>query len=457
MIFMIGMAVPLTAMSITMDECVNIALKNNADINKQKLAEQIAENDLREQKRSGLGNLKLVGSYNHYNISRTLAPLTPSSIATDPAGVPTTKDLYLVGIVYELPLFTGFARTNAVKISSLQKEIAASMLNLSKEQLIYNVKSIYVNLLGLDAQAESQRKYVEALQALVHTIDQEFALGRKAKIDQLKAQADLKKAEATLQEIVTNRELLMSSFYKLLSIRNLPPLEPVSLEQKVITRISRQDNWLKSGQLSRLQAAELEVKKNEHQVRKARSILYPQVAFNSSYGQNFGPNDDSHPNSGDWENQEVWQVGVNLQWSILDFGVGRAKIRKAQHKERQSRYEQKKIMLELEQSLKEAVDKINLAVSNYESAREELQLTKQTEKIEQVRYEQGASTTNDLLYAKARSQQANSRLISSRYNYITSRFYLDYLLEQGEKDSMIQGNMTQKETSLSIDMTGDQK
>ena len=48
--------------------------------------------------------------------------------------------------------------------------------------------------------------------------------------------------------------------------------------------------------------------------------MYPQIVLNAAYGQNFGPNDGRHQNSGDWENQEVWQAGLNLKWNIFDFG-----------------------------------------------------------------------------------------------------------------------------------------
>jgi predicted transcriptional regulator len=59
-------------------------------------------------------------------------------------------------------------------------------------------------------------------------------------------------------------------------------------------------------------------------------------------------------------------------------------------------------------------------------------MTRETEAIEQVRYDQGAADINDLLYAKARNQLALSRLIAAGYSYTNARFYLDYLLEQGD-------------------------
>jgi outer membrane protein TolC len=103
--------------------------------------------------------------------------------------------------------------------------------------------------------------------------------------------------------------------------------------------------------------------------------------------------------------------------------------------ERQSRYEKTKIELELKRSVLEAVTRINTAVTDYESARNEYALTRKTESIEQIRYDQGVGDINDLLYAKGRDQLARSRFISAGYGYVSARFYLDYLLEQGEYSS----------------------
>ena len=60
-------------------------------------------------------------------------------------------------------------------------------------------------------------------------------------------------------------------------------------------------------------------------------------------------------------------------------------------------------------------------------------MTGEMEIIEQVRFDKGAISINDLLYAKARNQQSLSRYISAGYAYHNAQFYLDYLLENGEK------------------------
>ena len=82
--------------------------------------------------------------------------------------------------------------------------------------------------------------------------------------------------------------------------------------------------------------------------------------------------------------------------------------------------------------MSEAVIKIELALDDFYSAETELALTRETESIEQTRFEKGAADLNDLLYAKARNQLALSRFITARYSYQNHCFYLDYLLENGE-------------------------
>ncbi len=76
--------------------------------------------------------------------------------------------------------------------------------------------------------------------------------------------------------------------------------------------------------------------------------------------------------------------------------------------------------------------KVNSALSDYQTRLSEVTLTREAEKIEQVRFDQGAVDINDLLYTKARNLLAESRFISAGYSCQIARFYLDYLLEQGE-------------------------
>ncbi|MEA3521624.1 MAG: TolC family protein [Campylobacterota bacterium] len=142
---------------LTLQESVEIALKNNPDIKKQELNYQLSDYHAQELSAKDYGKFNAVASYTHYNLPRTLVPLTPASIFNDPAAVATTKDLMNVGLAYDVALFTGYAQKHTLEISSLQQEMAQAKLRLGREQLIYNVKTLYTNILALEAQKKHKK------------------------------------------------------------------------------------------------------------------------------------------------------------------------------------------------------------------------------------------------------------------------------------------------------------
>ncbi len=425
---------PAECADLTIEKCIELALQNNPELQKQRLNLKLADEDIADQKSLNFGQLNIVSSYTHYNLPRTLAPMTPGLVTDGPEKVPTTENLFSAGIIYEVALFTGFARTRTLEIATLQKEIAGKNLKLSREQLIYNVKTLYVNTLSLQVQKKAQLAYVEALQRLHDNVTREVRLGKKARVDQLKTAADLKNAEAQQTRIEANITIMKASLANLLGVESLAKLKDVALSPEAINpeMVQERDFTEELAGLERLHTAQLAIEKNTKLIQKEGGALYPQIVLNAGYGQNFGPNDSSNKKSGDWENQETWQAGLNLKWNIFDFGQTKAKLRKARILESQSRHDQTKTELELKRALKEAVTKINTAVTDFNSAEAELALTQETESIEELRFSQGAADINDLLAAKARNQLAESRFIAAGYSYKSARFYLDYLLENGE-------------------------
>ncbi len=417
------------AHGLSLEEAVDMALNRNPGLQEKRLNKSVAETDLSEKKASNFGRIGFVSSYGHYNMPRTLAPLTPANILSDPYAVPTTQDLFTTGVMYEVPLFTGFSQQRTVEMANMQKEMAGVALKLSEEQLIYNVKTLYVNTLALGHQLRAQQAYVKALKALLADLQHEVKLGKKARVDILKAAADLEKARAQESRINSSLTIVSATLEGLLNLSVLPDLQEVP-EGPNPSKAFNTDVAIKNS--GRYQYAVMEVAKNAKQVEKSKSAYYPQVTFNAFYGQNFGPNDSSNRYSGDWNSQEIWQTVVTLTWNIFDFGARESAAQKARIQKMQSEKKKQTTALELKTALVEARTKIQTAIREYKSAEAEEQMTRETETIERVRFDNGAVSVNDLLYAKARHQQAAARLISARYACLSSRFYLDYLLEKGK-------------------------
>ncbi len=429
MIYVVAFS-PGVSTGLTLDEAVALALKNNPNLQKQQLNQALSEEELSGEKAQRFGRFDVIADYGHYNNPRTLIPLTPMAILGDPEAVPTTEDFFNTGIMYEVALFTGFALQRSVEIAELEKEMAGAAFKLSQEQLIYNVKTLYINILSLKAHKKAQSEYYKALQNLYRDITLRVKVGRNARVDQLKAAADQESVRVKVRRTSGQIKIMKTTLAGLLNTETIGTLEDSHMEMRAPDETRNNKNIYA---LDRYRSTVLDLEKSTKLIEKSSSSYYPEVFLNGYYGLNFGPNDSSNVNDGDWENEDVWQVVVNLKWTLFDFGRRKSVKQKAAILKQQSLKEQLTVELELKRALEEAVVNIELALDDFHSAETELALTRETESIEQLRYDKGAADINDLLYAKARNQVAISRSIEARYSYQNSRFYLDYLLENGEK------------------------
>ena len=415
--------------AFTMEEAVSLALTNNLNLQKQQMDQKFTKNDLAEKKSQNFGKIDLISSYTRYNRPRTLVPMTPGLINGGPSGVPTTEDFFVTGIMYEIPVFTGFTQKCSIEISALQKKMAGSATKLTREKLIYNVKTLYLNILALQAREEAQQSYIKALQEFYNVIVQEVTLGRRARVERLKAAAEVENAKTQGSRIHGNIKIARATLAGLLNIDEVPLLEKVVIN---VTPHEKSDYSHEIKSLEQYRGKKLNAEKNKKLLQKARGALFPQIAFNTFYGQNYGPDDSSSSNNGDWENKEVWQASFNLKWNIFDFGIKKSKIQKAKIREEQSLLEERNIKLEIKEYMIKANTEIETAMESYYSAKAELAMTREMEVIEELRFNRGAISINDLLYARARNQQALSRFIDAGYRYRSAQFYLDYILENGE-------------------------
>jgi len=82
-------------MGDTIDGLIGYAMKHSTAISQSKLE---MDNARLKRMQSGVakyGELDIVGSYTHYNIERTLAPLPPS-VMKSPAPITTSKDIFSI-------------------------------------------------------------------------------------------------------------------------------------------------------------------------------------------------------------------------------------------------------------------------------------------------------------------------------------------------------------------------
>ncbi len=414
----------LSLIAITLDESVSLALANSSKLSEIKLNKEIKKLNKEEKNSLKYGELSLLGSFDHYNLPRTLAPITPATISPS---TPTTQDLFSVGINYSVALFTGFAQTKSVEIEQLQVDNALIVENLTKEQIVYNVKNIYLSILSLEKQLDSLEEYYRAQNAFLDVIKDEVTLGKKAYIDELKAKNDLQSIKANIQTLVTNIDILKASLKYFIDV------DVAVLEDVAISVSQKEFEVVNIDSLDRLKVLEIGLKTMEKKIELKNSSYYPQISLNGYYGENFGFNDSTNQNDGDLNSENIWQVGVKLKYKLYDFGSRDASIESVKVQKLQTQRKKDDIKREITKDIATALAKLNESISMYESATSQFELLRESAEIEQVRYESGAATINDLLFVNAQKELAKSKMIDSKYRYQKSIYYIEYLLEKGNK------------------------
>jgi outer membrane protein TolC len=372
------------------------------------------------------GELDLVGDYTHYNIERTLAPLPPSAMKS-PTPITTTKDVFSVGLSYSVALFTGGALSRQVEIDQIASVMHENSLKLSKEQLTYNIRTLYLSILSLQEILSAQRTHTHALKQLEKQIAKEVAVGRKAPIEQYKSQTDII-ASQTQEEILRSNIQITKATLSALVGKQVTSLNALHFSVKK-PHYSTARLLKKVSGLTKLKVEYLQLQKAQKIIQQAQSASQPQVSLNAYAGQNFGED----ILTDNWDSESIWQVSLKGKYNLLDFGKREINEEKARITLLQAQIHLNQIKLDVKKQLLQAIQKIKLSYAQYRGNNAQYRLSKKSAGIEKVRYENGASTLNDLLLAQSKVQFAKAKVIQSRYDYKKYQYYLDYILEKGVK------------------------
>ncbi len=353
--------------------------------------------------------------------------MTPNTISSGQP-ITTSDDIFSAGLSYSLPLFTGFAQTRDIEINALASRMEEIKYSLTKEQLIYNIRTLYLAILTQEEILNAQKKQTDSLKKLSKQIAYEVKLGKKAQIDLLKSKSDFQASKTKEAILISNIKTTKATLSSLVG-GDVSDLKPIMIAIKE-PHYDLDALYERSATLKKIQSQELMIQKAEKMIAKSKSANLPQLNLSSYYGKNYGQD----IKSDDWDDETLWQVGVNLKYNLLDFGKRDASVQKAKIAKQQAMLAKDQTLLDLKKNLIEAIGNIEQSYAQFQGNTTQFALSKKSEKIEKVRYENGVATLNDLLLAQSKMLLAKAKVIESKYAYQKNIYYLDYLLERSSED-----------------------
>jgi outer membrane protein TolC len=402
------------AKGITLDEIIKLAEKNNPVLKEKYLETRIQHYKSLEAKRKKYGEINLFGQYNKYEDKRILYPISPP---LNPLNLVGAENQFIIGAEYRVPLFLGFQLRKNIEINNIGKELKNIQYKLTKNQLIYNIKVIYLNILSLQKQLKASIEYKKSLEKLHENISEMVKLGRKPEVDLLKVEYELKNAEANIEKLKNSINSLKQGLRTLvgdenLALDNLEDIKPKNIQITI--------NNLDINQLDKIKTFYLQEKIAKRKIKIAIGSYLPKIYFHASAQRNMGAS----------EYKDLWNIGVSLNWTIFDFGQRYSNYIQSKLELQKIKLEKKNTYLKIKQDITEALDKIKTAEAEIKAREKQLKYSKEVEDIEKLKYQEGVSSIYDYLKAKAQYYMAESLYYKSIYDKEIAISYLEYLLEK---------------------------
>ena len=407
--------------ALSIDEAVQIAIENNPVVRQKVIQQQIAHHKTKEIKANRYGKIDAFVNYTHYNIPRLVAPISPPLDPMAIGGIVGAKNITIPGIRYDVPLFTGFKIEKGVEISKLNEKLSEVALNLTKNQIAFNVRSIYLKILTLKKQLEAMEHYKKALDQLYDNISMLYELGKKPEVDLLKVEYAKKTVESNIEAINNAIDTLKETLRTLMNIKNKDfEVEPISFRD--IGNVSKEELMkVYFPKLYSVKKVEIQKQISEKKIQQSKSDYYPKLFFSGQYQRNIG----------NGENKELWQVSLIAKYTIFDFGNRYNRKIESELNFKKTLLEEQKVKLDVERKLTDALNQIKTADFKIKATKKQLDYATEVEKVEKLKYEEGVSSLYDYLYAQSQKYIAESKYYEALYEKQRAIYYLDYVLEKG--------------------------
>ncbi len=401
----------------SLDECIQLAVKNNATLIAAKNTYNVAKSGVW----TGWGRL-LPSVDSRLGYSRRVTGPT-DRITYDEAtgelifgvsGIDVSK-YYSASISASQGWSLGGYNFYEIKEKSAYKNWTKNSYKLTRQELILSVKQAYFDVLKVAMLLEIQKEALKRAAEQLKIAETRYELGAASFSDVLKARVQYGDVELAL---ITAENTVKLAKATLNSWMGQDVDFPIDVEENLTTPEFdySYEHALKESMTKNLNVkkAQFDLRSTEAQLGMARSGLFPNFNLYGSYSwSNVDLDELKYSRQRDYE----WYLFASISFSIFEnfqrkYNLSYAKANRNSAKEN-LRQTKNNVALELKQAflnVEEAKQKIDLTKKKVKSAQEDLDLT-------QEKYNLGAANILELLDAEVSFKQAESDQVEALYDY----------------------------------------
>ena len=408
---------------LTLDESIQIGLKNSKDLIISKSKTRFANAKVSEVTSQMLPQLQFSASY------ARLSDITPFQVSVPFYSLPIKiqdpiLNNYNLKLSLTQPFFTGFRLSSLKSAAEYNFDASASDYNAAVNNYALQIQEAFWNFYNAQKIVDLIKE--QKVSVNKHLVDTKNFMdnGLATMNDVLKLQVQLSNIELQLIDAENNRDLARINFNKAIGY-DLSSETEIKVDSIIpVTDESSLEDLINEAKLKRNEVHSLEkrVLASDEAITAANSNWFPNLfLFGDVYYSN--PNQRIMPQKDEFT--ETWDVGVSLNWSLWNWGYTSSQSNQA-----------KELKLQTETSLSKLKDAIEIEVTreylNYNKSLKKVEVAKtsveqaeENYRLTEDKYNQQLASSSDLIDAETYLLEAKTNLTSALVNYQLSKIRLD--------------------------------
>lgn len=443
--------------TITLQQAVEIGIKNNIDVLQADLQMQKAGINLKQSKEYRLPDLNATATHGK-NFGRSIDPFTNAYI--------DQKVGYAnYGASSNLLLFNGFSLQNEIKANKLGYEASKEELQQAKDNLTINIILAYLQVLSAEEILKQSQDQLLVTQKQVERLGILNQSGAILPADFFDMKGQLATDQVTISDNKANVETAKLNLVQLLNIPYQKDLhlEKIPAENFDANYSQTPDEIYRTAlqQFAQVQAAQFRTQSAQKNIRSIKGQLFPTLSLGGSVNTNYSSvatrdyfvntSENQSPNYVDvngtqypviikqdnyaskkitfgnqLSNNLFEAVNVGLTIPLFNAGRVRNEVKMAKLNLRNYQYVEQNTKTQLQQAVERAYVNLTSAAEKYKLLQEQESAFAESFRTAEVRFNAGAITSVDYLIAKNNLNRTQTNLITSKYDFVLREKVLNY-------------------------------
>lgn len=398
---------------LTLKEAIEIALAHNPDVAAADWDYEAAQRRHDYAQGARLPRFSAVGSYMHHLDEQRLLPVRQPG---DPAIL--SQDIVSGDLVLTMPIFTGGRLVNQIQVAELLEQAAGHRLARNREELAFNVSSVFCSILAQRQVIESLEFSAQTLEQHLDRVDALVAVEKAAKVDRLRTEVRLADVR---QRLVRDRNVMAIQHRTLASLLGSEDHDETlsvrgELELTRDTSVPDFETALATAWSSRTDylAAQSALEAQSRVVEAARAGRAPVVFLQGSYGGRWAA---GSPTGTGNELDDVGRIGVGAEIPIFEGGQINAQVQEQRAALAAARERLRKLELQIRLDIQTSLLNVRSSLERIAALQTSVEQARESLRIEREKYDLSKGAIIDVLDAQASLLDAQTNYYRALADY----------------------------------------